>query len=116
MVKAGKALEHAIKISDMDQRITIKEVTTTQTTTGHEEITYQTLYTRWAHRIDGVPRESEEAYQERSQQYVVWVIRYISNISADMTVTDSAGRVYNIEGTQTIGRKRFLRINTHVAE
>lgn len=105
---------HSIIDSGMlDRSISFYSPSVARSTTGQATITYNSVGTDMAIRMDGPPNETEKNFQETSEAFVFFTIRYRTDIAIDPSwriLDDSI--YYDVVGKQEVPRRQFWIIKT----
>lgn len=91
----------------LDRRITIEQETETVSPSGGVVVTWATVATVWAAKMDVRPRERYAAATDLATETTTFRIRWRSGITPEMRITYD-GKVYNIEGIAEVGRRIAL--------
>jgi len=84
-----------MKAGKLRHRITIQQATETLSATGAVSLTWATLATVWAERMDLSGREFFQASQVNAEKTVKFRIRYRADLTAKMRVVHE-GKTYDL--------------------
>ncbi len=94
-----------MKIGHLDRRLTIEQRIESDGPAGTTEtIGWGTLATVWAARMDKAANERFGADRVIAERATVWRIRYRSDVTEDMRVTDGT-TTWEIRGMTQVGRR-----------
>lgn len=96
----------------LDRLLTIQRNTGSVDALG-QRVAGWTLFAQvWGRRVQERPREGEANNVVQATRIVKWRIRYQAGIRASDRLLDDEGRIYDIHGTQEIGRRHLLDLTT----
>lgn len=99
----------------LDRRVTIEQLTETQNGVGETIKTWSTLATLWAERVPQGVVQKYNTQQQYAEVTAVFRIRWFphaSAISPELHRVVYRDRVYDVHGTEEIGRRDGLMILT----
>jgi SPP1 family predicted phage head-tail adaptor len=99
-----------IASGELDQRITIQQMTVVRGSLGGHDETWSTLATVWAKTIDMTGREIYNAKEMGSAASMMITIRWRSDVKAAMRVIFSDGSMARIEWIRHVTRKERLEL------
>jgi SPP1 family predicted phage head-tail adaptor len=102
-------------IGEMDREVVLKTKTTTKDDWNYDTVTFVTLATVWAKKIDRLAGELISENQLISRNRTDWIIRHRTDVIADM-VLEYNSETYDITATKEIGRREFLLIHTELRD
>lgn len=99
-----------IRPGELDRRVVVKyQVTTNETTTNQELVTWTTLKSKWVKRLIQKSNESFEANQQVANQEVKFFGRYDADLDETMAIEDDGVRYY-IKGIESVDRKTSMTL------
>ncbi|RJP54170.1 MAG: head-tail adaptor protein [Anaerolineaceae bacterium] len=99
----------------LDRRLTIQEKVITQSDSGEEQVTWSTIATVWAQKIENRGSERFAAQQYVGHSVRTFKIRYSSTVAAVTTehrlVYDGVN--YDITDVRELGRREGIEIDAY---
>lgn len=94
----------------LDRRITIQTFSETTDTFGQQVKTYSTLASVWANVVERSGKEGEEGDMLASTKRVEFIIRYRTDVNAEMRVSYNSN-IYKIQSILNAdARKAYLKL------
>lgn len=105
---------------NLDRRITIESYTVTRDAMGEQVKTWALWKECYAEKVEAIATyRKEEDYMKNqlvAENAVVWKIRNIGTPTTLMRIIDDAGKIYDVERVDEIGRRNGWQIKTRIKE
>jgi SPP1 family predicted phage head-tail adaptor len=102
-----------MRIGKMDRRIVIEQPTATKDDWNYDVVTWTTLATVWADKLDRGSGEVVEVDRQTALTRTQWTMRYRSTVNSTMRILYNS-QYYYIVGVEEIGRREGLRVFTEL--